>query len=68
MSAGAKLREALYQGRALNDAAEVERAKRVAKAVANVLDGTCESAVDAARGQGVSVEAVRAGVRKARES
>jgi hypothetical protein len=68
MSMGTKLREELYQGRALNDAAAVDKAKRIAKAVANVLDNTCESAVDAARGQGVSVEAVRAGVRKARES
>lgn len=62
------LREALYQGRALNNAAAVDRARRVAKTVANVLDNTCESAVQAAQGQGVSVEAVRAGVRKARES
>lgn len=36
-----------------------ERLRAIAAAVANVLDKTCASAVDAAKGQGVSVAAVR---------
>jgi hypothetical protein len=67
MSMGAKLFEALYQGRALREQAEAEKQRRITRAVRDVLDGTCESAVQAAQGQGVSVEAVRAGVRKAME-
>jgi hypothetical protein len=40
--------------------------RAIAAAVANVLDKTCESAVDAAQGQGVSVAAVRKAVAEAR--
>jgi hypothetical protein len=43
-----------------------ERKRAIAAAVANVLDKTCESAVDAAQGQGVSVAAVRRAVAEAR--
>jgi hypothetical protein len=68
MSAGAKLSEALYQGRALREQVLADREKAIARAVRDVLDGTCESAVQAAEGHRVSVEAVRKGVAKARES
>jgi hypothetical protein len=44
-----------------------DRADRLARAVANVLDGSCDSAMDAALGQGVSVEAVRKAVAAAKE-
>jgi hypothetical protein len=43
-----------------------ERKRAIARAVANVIDKTCASAVDAALGQGVSVAAVRRAVAEAR--
>lgn len=65
MSAGAKLLEALQQQRELTAAARAGYEKRLARAVANVLDGTT-TIRDAATGFGVSVGAVAEAVKKER--
>lgn len=57
---------AMYEGRALRQQALAVREKAIARAVQDVLDGTCASADEAARGRGLSGSAVQAAVRKAR--
>lgn len=56
----------LYEGRALRQQRLAVRAQAVARAVQDVLDGTCDSADEAARGRGLSGSVVQAAVRKAR--
>lgn len=60
------LNRALYQGKALRQQKVQARWMAIVRAVDDVLDGTCSSAADAARGRGVSEEAVRAELRRRR--
>lgn len=57
---------AMCEGRALRQQALAVREKVLARAVADVLDGTCASADEAARGRGLSGYVVQAAVRKTR--
>lgn len=66
MATAKDMAEALYQGKALRQQQLAEREKAIARAVRNVLDKTCDSGEDAARGQQVPVNTVRVAVRKKR--
>lgn len=61
-----ELNRALYQGKALRQQKVEARRTAIYRAVDDVLDGTCSSASAAARGRGVSEEAVRAELRRRR--
>ena len=56
----------IEERQALKAKAREDRAKAIARAVADVLDGTVESCEAAARGRGLSKDVVQAAVRKAR--
>jgi hypothetical protein len=71
MSAGKRLEHAFEQNRVLAEKRKQVQRETVDKAARNVIDGTCDSCEDAARGQQVPpylvvarVKALRAGVLK----
>lgn len=68
MPTGNVVKAALYEGKALRQQAAEVRKAAVQRAVANVLDGSCESCEDAARGWGVPVHSVRAAMRAAKKA
>lgn len=56
----------IEERQALKAKAREDREKAIARAVADVLDGTCASADEAARGRGLSPNAVQAAVKAER--
>lgn len=66
MTVERKMREALERRSTMRREREAIKEKSLKSAVGDVLDGTCESAADAARGRGLSADTVREAVKAAR--